>query len=106
MIEDILEEMKNEGYRSAVIQKDGTLFKSNFQFEEPTPSIVASMLNVSDALLKQAEGNGKEYELALEDGSILVGIPINDYYLVSILEDREKKKIIREYASKMKDELK
>lgn len=106
MIEDILEEMKNNGYKAAVVQKDGVLFKSNFQFDEPRPSIISSMLNVSDALLKQALGDGKEYELALEDNSIIVGIPVNEYYLISILDDREKKKVIREYSLKIKEELK
>lgn len=104
MVDEILEEMKNNGYKAALVNKSGQLFKSNFQFDDPLPSILSSMLNVSDAMLKQAKTEGREYELQLAE-SILVAVPVKDYYLISFLDDREKKKIIRDYAEKIKSAL-
>lgn len=101
-VDNTLEEMKNNGYKAALVKKDGQLFKSNFQFDDPLPSILSSFLNVSDAILKQARGEGREYEVQLED-SILIAIPVSEYYLISYIDDREKKKIIREYATKIKE---
>lgn len=104
MVDDILEEMKNKGLKAALVKKDGQLFKSNFQFEDPLPSVLSSFLNVSDAILKQAKGDGREYEMQLE-GSILVAVPVSEYYLVCYIDDREKKKTVREYAAKIKGHL-
>ena len=101
MVDSILDEMKSAGYKAALVRKDGQLFKSNFQIDDPLPSIISSFLNVSDALIKQSKGEGREYEMQLED-SVLVAIPVSDYYLVSYIDNREKKKIIREYADKIK----
>ncbi len=104
MVDEILEEMKNEGYKAALIRKDGQLFKSNFQFEDPLPAVLSSLLNVSDAMLKQAQSQSREVELGLSD-SILVALPVSDYYLISYIPDRDKKKVIRTYAEKIKTRL-
>ena len=101
MVDQILDEMKSAGYKAALVRKDGQLFKSNFQLDDPLPSILSSLLNVSDAIIKQSKGEGREYEMQLED-SILVAVPVDDYYLVSYIDNRDKKKIIREYAAKIK----
>ncbi|MDD5023059.1 MAG: hypothetical protein PHU63_02725 [Candidatus ainarchaeum sp.] len=100
-IDNILEEMKNNGFKTALLTKDGKLFKSNFQIEEPSASVLSSFFNVSDAMLRQVDSEGREFELQLED-SILVGIPISNYYLVSYTDSRDKKKTIREYAERIK----
>jgi len=99
-VSSILEDMKNENYRSALVDYSGHLFRSNFQFDDSIPSLIASVLNVSDAMLRQVKTQGREYELQLSD-SILVAIPVSKYYLISFIENRETKKKIREYAKKI-----
>ncbi|MBN2478388.1 hypothetical protein JXB01_03810 [Candidatus Micrarchaeota archaeon] len=101
MFDDVLEEMKNAGYKGALIKKDGKIVATNFPFEDPLPSILSSMLNVGDAIIKQSRDEPQEFEILLEDG-ILVAIPVKEYYMVSMVESREKKKDIREFAEKIK----
>jgi len=106
MVENVLEEMKNEGFKAALVKKDGHLYKSNFPFEDPLPSVISSLLNTADAIFKQLKEEGQEYEIAFED-SLVVAIPVSDYfYLIGVLDGREQKKEFRKYISKIKPILK
>ena len=52
---------------------------------------------------KQVKDEPQEYEMLLQDG-VLVAIPVKDHYLVSLVDTRDKKKDVREFAERMKSE--
>lgn len=104
MVETILEEMKNAGFKSAIVKKDGHIFKTNFQFDDPLPSVFSSLVNVCDALMAQANDSGIEYELAIGEELLFV-IPLKDYYMITVTDSKEKKKDIREFSKKINEKL-
>lgn len=50
--------------------------------------------------MKKVKDKNNEMEVSTEKGYFIV-IPIGDFYLCGITEDREKKKMLREYAKKI-----
>ncbi|MFZ5501807.1 MAG: hypothetical protein ACOY58_07870, partial [Candidatus Micrarchaeota archaeon] len=66
--------------------------------------LIASVANVSDALMKKADDEQKEIEISF-DGLILVMIPVKGHLFCGMIKEREEKKIVQEFAQNAKDKL-
>jgi len=97
----VLEEMKAAGITGALVRADGVLVHSTMPLSDSGAGLLASVSNVSDALMKRVNDTPKELEITFQS-QILVIIPIDGYLFCGIVKDREKKKTIRDYAAKAK----
>ena len=70
-IENVLNELKDKEIRSALIRQDGLIISSNFALEEAGANVVSTIVNTSDALLKQFKDKQKEMEIVLGSTSFL-----------------------------------
>jgi len=100
-LEALLNEMKEKGYGGAVIQVDGAVVHSTIALNELSSGLLASVANVSDAILKRMDDTQKEVEVAF-GGMILVMVPLKNYIFCGMVKDREEKKIVLEYAQRAK----
>ena len=100
-LEALLNEMKGKGYGGAVVQVDGTVVHSTIALNELSSGLLASVANVSDAILKRMDDHQKEVEVSF-GGLILVIVPIKSYLFCAMVKDREEKKVALEYAQRAK----
>ncbi|MEW6722122.1 MAG: hypothetical protein AB1324_02585 [Candidatus Micrarchaeota archaeon] len=100
-IEAILNEMKGKGMGGAVLRVDGVPVQSTIAMNDLSPGLLASVANVSDALMKKADDRQKEIEIAFE-GLYLVIVPLKNHIFCGMIKDREEKKAVLEYAEKAK----
>jgi predicted regulator of Ras-like GTPase activity (Roadblock/LC7/MglB family) len=98
-LEALLNEMKDKGYGAAVVQVDGVVVYSTIALNELSSSLISSVANVSDAILKRMDDSQKEVEISFGD-MILVMIPMKAHIFCGMVKDREAKKIILDYAQK------
>ena len=103
-IEILLNDMKAKGVGGAVVRVDGVPVYSTIALNEISVGLLASAVNVSDALMKKMEDKQKEMEIAF-DNIILVLIPIGNHIFCGMIKDREEKKIVLEYAEKARAHL-
>ena len=96
----LLQEMKEKGIESAVIRKDGVQTASIISLDETTAQTISSFSNTIDAIMKTMKDKNNEIEISSDKGYIVI-IPVKEYYLFSVIESREHKKTIREYAAKV-----
>jgi outer membrane biosynthesis protein TonB len=95
----VLEEMKAAGITGAIVRADGILVHSTMPLSDSGAGLVASVSNVTDALMKKADDAPKEIEVSFQN-QILVIIPIEGYLFVGMVKDREQKKAVRDFAAK------
>lgn len=100
-LEAILNEMKEKGVGGAVVRVDGVAVASTIALNDLSSGMLASVANVSDALMKRMDDHQKEVEVAF-DGLILIMIPIKNHVFCGMIKDREEKKIVAEYALRAK----
>ena len=100
----VLDEMKSAGINGAIVRKDGLLIHSTFAINDTGAGLLASVQNVSDAILNIAKDKASETEIAFGT-LILVIVPINDYLFCGAIKDREQKSIVRKYAQMVKGSL-
>lgn len=98
-LEALLNEMKGKGYGAAVVQVDGVVVYSTIALNELSSSLISSVANVSDALMKRMDDSQREVEISFGD-SILVMIPMKNHIFCGLVKDREEKKVIAGYAEK------
>ena len=103
-VQDLLTDMKNNGFSGAVIRTDGLLLSSTISLNESGASTFASLSNVFDALLKNLKDTQREIEISA-GGIFLVLLPVDQYILCGVIKNREEKKNLREYADKLKQML-
>ncbi|MFH1520848.1 MAG: hypothetical protein ABID61_04335 [Candidatus Micrarchaeota archaeon] len=100
-ISTLLNEMKDKGIGGALIQLDGVVVQSTVALNDISSGLLASVSNVSDAMIRKTDDRQKEVEVSF-GGLILVMIPIKDHIFCGLVKDREEKKIVTEYAQKAK----
>ena len=97
----LLTEMKGNGINGAVLRTDGLLVSSTISLSESGANTFASLSNVCDALLKSIKDVPREIEIST--GSLLlVLLPVGNYVMCGVLNNRDQKKQLREYADKLK----
>jgi len=96
-----LEEMKAAGISGALVRKDGILIHSTFAINETGAGLLASVQNVSDALLKGEKDEANETEIAFGN-LILVIVPVDDFLFCGAIKERDQKTIVRKYARLIK----
>ncbi|MEW6749191.1 MAG: hypothetical protein AB1295_05790 [Candidatus Micrarchaeota archaeon] len=103
-LETILNQMKERGIGGAVVRADGVAVASTIALNDVSAGLIASVANVSDALMKKADDEQKEIEISF-DGLILVMIPVKGHLFCGMIKEREEKKIVQEFAQNAKDKL-
>lgn len=103
-IQSILSEMRDAGILGACIRADGVIIASTIAMDNTGSNFLASISNITDTLMKESGDKQKEIEISV-DNLFLVMIPINNYILCGMLKDREEKKALRDYASRMSETL-
>ncbi|MDD5171476.1 MAG: hypothetical protein PHF60_00375 [Candidatus ainarchaeum sp.] len=98
-LEAILNEMKEKGIGGAIVSSDGVVIHSTIALNEPASSVIASVSNISDALMKKMGDQHKEIEISF-GGLIVVLVPIKSHVFCGMVKDREEKKTVLEYAQK------
>jgi hypothetical protein len=94
-IEEILNQMKQNGITGAVIRKDGVVMNSTVALS--APAIISSLANISDAILQKEHEHQKELEIAFNN-LILVVVPVKNCYFCGMVKERAQKKLVRDYA--------
>jgi predicted regulator of Ras-like GTPase activity (Roadblock/LC7/MglB family) len=100
-LEALLNEMKGKGYGAAVVQVDGVVVYSTIALNELSSSLLSSVANVSDALMKRMDDSQREIEISFGD-MILVMVPMKSHVFCGMVKSRDEKKIVTEYAQKAK----
>lgn len=103
-LENILNEMKERGIGGAIVNVDGVPVASTIALNDVSSGLLASVANVSDALMKREGDKQKEIEISF-DGLILVIIPIKDHLFCGMIKERDEKKIVQDFAEKAKNHL-
>jgi len=98
-LETILNDMKAKGVGGAIVRVDGVQVASTIALNELSSGMLASVANVSDAMMRRMDDRQKEIEVAF-DGLILIMIPLKGHVFCGMVKDREEKKIVAEYAQK------
>ncbi len=94
-----MNEMKGKGIGGAVVGTDGVVVHSTIAMNDPTSGLIASVSNISDALMRKMGDQHKEIEISF-GGLIVVLVPIKNYVFCGMVKDREEKKTVLEYAQK------
>ncbi len=103
-MEKILSEMRDVGINGAIVRKDGVLMHSTIALNDMGASMLASVCNVSDALVKRVNDEQKDMEIVFGD-QILVLVPLGNYIFVGSIKDRENKTTVLEFAKKAEPHL-
>jgi len=97
----LLDEMSSQGITGAIIRKDGIIVHSTFSVSDSAASMLATVNNASDAILKRINDTPQETEIAFGNLIILV-IPVKDYLFCGAMKSREQKQAVRQFAEKAK----
>ncbi|MDD5340368.1 MAG: hypothetical protein PHV13_03900 [Candidatus ainarchaeum sp.] len=98
-IEAILNEMKDRGIGGALVRVDGVPVHSTMALNELSTGLIASVANVSDALMKKADDRQRQLELAFEN-SVLILVPLGNYIFCGMVKTKDEKRLVLEYAEK------
>ncbi|MBU0590943.1 hypothetical protein KKF81_00140 [Candidatus Micrarchaeota archaeon] len=98
-LETLLNEMKDNGIGGAVLKNDGTTVFTTIALNDVSSGLLASVVNVSDAMHKKMEDTQKEMEVSF-GGLILVMVPMKNHIFCGMVKSRDEKKIVLEYAKK------
>ncbi len=100
-LEALLNEMKDKGIGGAIVSNEGVAIQSTIALNDVSAGLISSVANVSDALLKRMDDSQKEIEVSF-GGLFLIMVPVKGHIFCGLVNDREEKKIIVEYAQKAK----
>ena len=100
-LEALLNEMKQKDIGGAVVRVDGVQVCSTIPLNDVSAALLASVSNVSDALMKRMKDEQKELEISFGD-VIMVMVPINNHIFCGMIKSREEKGVVLEYAEKAK----
>jgi hypothetical protein len=98
-IEALLNDMKAKGVGGALVRVDGVPVHSTIALNELTPGLMASVCNVSDALMKKMDDRQRQLELAFEN-SVLVMVPVGSHIFCGMVKTKDEKRLVVEYAEK------
>lgn len=99
-IQSLMSEMRDVGILGACIRSDGVVLASTIAIDDAGSNLLSSISNITDTLMKEGGDNQRELEITI-DNLFLVIIPIKNHLLCGMLKDREEKKTLRDYASKI-----
>ena len=99
-VQSILAEMRDAGILGACLMADGVIIASTIAIDDSGSNLITSISNITDTLMKEAGDKQKEIEITI-DNLFLVMIPFNNYFLCGMLKDREEKKPLRDYATRI-----
>lgn len=97
-IEKILNDMKEHGIGGALVRVDGVPVYSTIALNDISAGLLASVSNVSDALMKKMDDEQKDIEVAFGAGLILIMVPMKNHIFCGMIKDRDEKKTVLEYA--------
>ncbi|MFN7991395.1 MAG: hypothetical protein U0R44_04535 [Candidatus Micrarchaeia archaeon] len=100
-LEGILNEMKGKGIGGAVVRVDGVPVQSTIALNDVSASLLSSLANVSDAIMKKMNDTQKDIEISFGE-NILYIIPLKSHIFCGLIKNREEKKVVSEYAEKAK----
>ncbi len=100
-LEAILNEMKGKGIGGAIVRVDGVPVASTIALTDVSASLLSSVANVSDAIMKKMGDQQREVEISFGD-SILYIVPVKGHVFCAMIKDREQKSIVVDYALKAK----
>lgn len=92
---------EKNGIGGAIVRVDGVTLHSTIALNELSASMLAAVANTSDAIMKKMDDQQKEIEISM-DGLILVMVPLKNHVFCGMVQDREAKKTVSEYAEKAK----
>ncbi len=98
-LDDLLNEMKNEGIGGAVIRNDGVKVASTIALDDVASGLLSSLSNVSDAMLKRSGDAQESVEISYQN-EILVVVPVKNHIFCAMIKDRSQKEKVLEYAKK------
>ena len=98
---ELLDEMNSKGITGAIVRKDGIIVHSTFSVSDSAASMLATVSNTSDAILKRIKDKPQETEIAFGNLIILV-IPIKEYLFCGAMKSREQKQPVRQFAERAK----
>jgi hypothetical protein len=98
-LEALLNELKAKGIGGAVVRVDGVPVTSTMAINEISAGLIASVANISDALMKKSDDIQKEVEITFDDQTLVI-VPLNNHLFCGLVKDKEDKKIVIEYADK------
>ncbi|HID72852.1 TPA: hypothetical protein EYP38_02820 [Candidatus Micrarchaeota archaeon] len=98
-IEAVLDEMRQSGINGAVVRKDGVKVHSTIALNDVGAKMLASVANVSDALMKKSGDKQKSIDIVFGE-LIYVLIPVGNHLFIGTIKDRENKKTVLEFAKK------
>ncbi len=93
--------MKDRGIGGALVRVDGVPVHSTMALNELSTGLMASVANVSDALMKKTDDRQRQLELAFEN-SVLVMVPLGNYIFCGMVKTKEEKALVVEYAEKVR----
>ncbi len=100
-LEAILNEMKGKGIAAAVVRIDGVSVASTIALNDVSSGLLASVANVSDAMMKRMEDTQREVEISFGTGMLYM-VPMKNHVFCALIKDREEKKTVVDYALKAK----
>ncbi len=99
-IEELLDEMKNEGIVGALLRRDGVVVYSTVALSDVAPSLMARCFNISEAIMERMKNTQKEVEITLENTTIVL-VPIKNFIFCGIAKSKDEKRRIIEYSKKV-----
>lgn len=103
--EEAMAQLKAKGIEVALLRKDGTLINSTINMNENSATLLSSIVKNSEALAKRMKDNMSQMQLGIGDSLALI-YPIQDMIFFALTKNNEDKKIIAEYAEKIRQEAK
>lgn len=98
-IEEILNEMKNEGIGGALIRKDGVVVHSSIALSDIAPGMLARCSNISESMLGTFKNTQKEVEIAFTGGTVVL-VPMKTFVFCGIAKSKDEKRKIVDYSKK------
>lgn len=103
--EEIMSQLKSKGIEVAFLRKDGSLINSTINMNENSLALISSIVKNSEILAKRMKDNMSQMQIGIGDSLALI-YPIKDMIFFALTKNNEDKKIIAEYAEKIRQEAK
>jgi hypothetical protein len=103
--EEIMSQLKSRGIEVAFLRKDGSLINSTINMNENSLALLSSIVKNSETLAKRMKDDMSQMQIGIGDSLALI-YPIKDIIFFTLTKNNEDKKIIAEYAEKIRQEAK
>ncbi len=96
---EILEEMKAKGIAGAVIRSDGVAVATTIALKDVDANLIKLVASTAESMMQKSDDQAREMEIAF-NGLIMVMVPIKDHVFCGLVQNRDDKKTVIEYAKK------